>query len=145
MRQTRAAKMLYGKQIAEEHTAALDALESCLSASHVDVRGAYRLRLDAHKPALLEILDFFDKDEQIYEHTELMRLLVDMFDGKYFTGFQINAHERLISMCRKRIKGKLMFTRTILQDKDKKPACLDKAHHRQVCKCANLAKETMAQ
>lgn len=113
--------MLYGKASAEIHTEALNALESCLSASHVDVQAGYAHRLEPHKYPLLEILGFFEKEGQEFEHTQLMRLLVNMFDGSYFTGFQINDNQRLIDMMRKRIKGKLIFTRSVLADKDKNP------------------------
>lgn len=132
---------LYGKTAAESHSVALDAMESCLSASHVDVAQPYKMRLEPFKYELLEILGFFDREEQVWEHTQLMRLILDMFDGTYFTGFQINAHSRLIEMCRKRIKGKLMFSRSILADNDKKSACLNPREHRKGCRCKNLAKE----
>lgn len=117
---------LYGRAIADEHTAAIDALESCLSSAHQDVANPYKLRLVPHKDQLLEILAFFDKEEQVFEHTEVMRLIVDMFDGEYFSGFEILRHQRTIDMLRKRIKGKLMFTRSILADKDSKPGTAKK-------------------
>lgn len=112
---------LYGRISAETHTAAVDAMESCLSAAHVDVAQPYKLRLETHKDAIFEILDMFNRPETQYEHTALMRLTVDMFDGQYFTGFDILQNQRLLDSIRGRIKGKLLFTRSLLADKDKNP------------------------
>jgi hypothetical protein len=110
---------LYGKSTAELHSAAVDAMDSCLSAACV--HEPYKLRLEPHKDAILELLGFFEKPETVYEHTQTMRLVVSLFDGEYFTGFQVLRHQDTINRLRKRIKGKLMGTRMILADNDSKP------------------------
>jgi hypothetical protein len=127
---------LYGKASAERHTDAINALESCLSASHMDIKQPYKLRLEPFHDDILEILDMFaPKDDfgdalqasaATFDHTAMMKLVVQMFDGEYFTGFQINANQALIEKMRKRIKGKLMFTRSLLADKDVKPGTAKK-------------------
>ena len=113
--------MLYGKASSERHTAAIDAMESCLSASHLDIQQSYELRLKPFQDDILEVLAMFDAPETVYEHTRMMRLVIAMFNGEYFTGFEINANQALLERMRQRIRGKVLFTRSILQDKDANP------------------------
>ena len=112
---------LFGKASAERYGNALDAMESCLSASHMDIQQPYKLRLKPFQDDILEVLAMFDAPETIYEHTRMMRLVIDMFNGEYFTGFEINSNQSLLERMRQRIRGKVLFTRSILQDKDANP------------------------
>jgi hypothetical protein len=96
------------------------------------------LRLEPVKYDLLEILEWFEKDTR--EHFHMMRMIFSLLDGEKLNGFEINEYQARIDTMRKRIKGKLLFTRSLLADNDAKPKCLDKANHKQVCKCKNYAK-----
>ena len=132
--------MIYGRALAGRHNEALDALDSCLSASHEGVRGDYAVRLLNYQQDLLEIVAFWDKPETQDERFKYMRFVFRMFENEFFNGFDILKNQQMIEAMRKRIKGKLLFTRSLLADNDAKPACLDKANHVQICKCKNYAK-----
>jgi hypothetical protein len=130
--------------MAARHNEAIDCMESCLSAAHRDVGDrSYRLRLRPYKDDILELLAMFEKDER--EHTHMMQLILNLFDGEKLDGFEVNAYAERIERFRKRVKGKLVFTRTILMDGDKKAKCLSPATHGKGCRCKNYAKFKLAE
>jgi len=60
-------------------------------------------------------------------------------------GFQVLKLDAGIEIEKRKLKGRLLVTRSILQDGDSKSKCKDKKNHRQPCKCMNLFKHQEAE
>jgi len=55
-------------------------------------------------------------------------------------GFQVLKLDAGIEIEKRKLKGRLLATRSILQDGDSKGKCRDKKNHKQPCHCLNLVK-----
>ena len=66
--------------------------------------------------------------------------VLEQESGNRMAGHRILAMERELDNRRKEAKGKLLATRSILMDNDKKSACLKPKEHAKGCKCKRLYK-----
>jgi hypothetical protein len=144
---------LYTKKQYEKHLEAIDAASSCISASIA--RSHYGIRLEPYQDDFIEISEMFwakcpitkkKLEEPGPDVKEVATVFLFLVRGtKGLGGFQAQRYEAVLERCRRKLKGKLLGTRMILMDADKKPKCEDVENHKQICKCKALTLVRMAQ
>lgn len=143
---------LYTKKQFEKHSEAVDAASACISAAIA--QSAYSERLIPFHDDFIEISEFFwakcpitkkKLEEPGPDVADVARVFLHLVRGKVLGGFEARRFEATLERCRRKLKGKLLGTRLILMDNDKKPKCEDKENHKQICKCKALTLARMAE
>lgn len=152
---------LYTKKQYEKELQAVEAASSCISAALAE--SEYVGRLNPYVDDLVAIAEYFwarcpvtrkKLEAPGPDVKEVATVFYNLYMGKPLKGMcQINGmlmnsaryYETVIERCRRKLKGKLLGTRLILQDNDAKPKCMDQKNHRQPCKCKGLTLARMAE
>ena len=154
---------LYTKAQYEQQSEAVEAEAACISAGIIGAD--YAGRLVKYIDDLAEIPTYFwarcpvtkkKLEKPGPDVKEVAKVLLTLYNGAPLAGFvslpngtrvqTARYYESVIERIRRKLKGKLLFTRMILADGDKRPKCNDPKNHKQPCKCkaltlANLANE----
>ena len=142
---------LYTRALFEQHTQAVEAAKMCISAA---IAGSnYAGRLNAYMDDYLDIAQFFwarcpitrKKLEQPGPDVkEIAQVFLTLTRGVHFGGFAARSIEAKLECVQRKLRGKLLGTRMILADGDKKPKCLDLENHRQPCQCKPMTLARLA-
>ncbi len=142
---------LYTRAQYEKHLEAINAASVCISAAIA--RSDYAPRLASYIDDYVEIVEMFwakcpitRKKLELHgpDVTEMATAFLTLTRGEFFGGFAANALEAKLERARRKIRGKLLGTRLILGDNDKKPRCNNKVNHRQPCFCKGLTLANLA-
>jgi hypothetical protein len=154
---------LYTKKQYEKHLQAIDAASSCISAAIAQTK-EYGERLIPYHDDLIEIAEFFwarcpitrkKLEKPGPDVKDVARVFLTLVRSKNMPEIvamldwpKMGAPQRMEAMmerCRRKLKGKLLGTRLILMDADKKPKCEDVDNHKQRCCCKALTLVRLAQ
>jgi hypothetical protein len=143
---------LYSRKQYEHQLQAVDAASSCISAS---IAGSdYAGRLNPYIDDYVDMVEYFwakcpitrkKLDQPGPDVKTIATVFFSLVSGKHVGGFQGNQFEAVLERVRRKLKGKLLGTRLILMDNDKKPKCADKENHKQPCACKPLTLARLAQ
>lgn len=143
---------LYTKAQYEKHLQAVDTASACISAAIAQSK--YAERLVPYQDDFIEISEFFwgrcpitrkKLEDAGPDVKEVAKVFFHLVQGKTLGGFESRRFEATLERCRRKLKGKLLGTRLILMDADKKPKCSDEENHKQVCKCKALTLQRLAE
>lgn len=118
--------MLYGRADYDRHLHAIDTLDALASAA---IAGdGYLHRAEEQYLDIEEVLDFFEAPKQ----REILQRVGDVLQGKQIGGFSLKSHTAGCDMMRRKIKGKLMATISMLGEGDMKRTMKNRATPNQI-------------
>lgn len=104
--------MLYGREAYNRHNAAIDIVESLGSAAVA--REGYIERAEAQYADIGEVIEFFGNTPELQK--DLVKMLSPVLQGHYVGGFYLKTLEAACDRMRRKCKGKLMATISMLKD-----------------------------
>jgi len=107
---------LYTKADFERHTMALDFASQCVSAAIAGEN--YGIRLKDVREDLVEIVSTYKLEDSRRE--KLAQIFLELINGNQISGIQSLDFTKSIDQAYEHIKGKLLGTRMMLADGDKK-------------------------
>jgi hypothetical protein len=152
---------LFGKAEYEMKLEAIEAAESCISAAILGTD--YVGRLDKYMDDLVEIPRYFwarcpvtmkKMEKPGPDVAEIARVIYALAKGDRVDGFIVlkngtrvataRYYQSVMERIKRKLKGKLLFTVSILKDGDKRAKCNAPKLHKQPCKCKALSLATLA-